>query len=275
LRSRSFVLSGEQIGAARAIARLGQAELARLSGLSLETIKRLEGIRGPVDANVRTIAAIIDAFNRKSVALELDEDGHVGVCLASALVPPTLTVDEVRSQGPEADPAVYRLIYFSRATAAALAAMEASVDAIRKVSARRNAELGVTGMLMVQDGWFLGALEGVKAAVQQVFGAISTDPRNSAPEVLQSRFVAQRQFSDWKVCCGLFASDEEAFAQEPSISGGFHPASLSPASALGLLALAHDQKAESPRRGQMTWNPCPLADQCLDNACVASARRLA
>jgi hypothetical protein len=130
-------------------------------------------------------------------------------------------------------------------------------------------------MLMAQDGWFLGALEGAKEAVQQIYGAISADPRHSAPEVIQNRFVAQRQFPAWSVWCGLFASDEEVFAHEPSMADGFHPASLSPASALGLLTLAHDLEAETPRQARGGWNPCPLADQCLDKACVASVRRLA
>ena len=275
MRNRPFILTGEQVRAARAIARIGQAELAKLSGLSLETIKRLEGIRGPVDANVRTIAAIIEAFSGRSVSLELDEDGRVGVCLASELVPPRLISDVARQQVPEAGQAIYRLIYYSRVTEAALAVMEASLDEIQEESTRRNAELGVTGMLMIQEGWFLGALEGAKEAVQQVFGAVSTDPRHSAPEVLQNRFIAKRQFPGWSVFCGLFASDEEIFAQEPSMSGGFHPASLSPASALGLLALAHEMRAEAPRQSRGSWNPCSLADKCLDRACIASARRVA
>ena len=40
-----FGLTGEQIRAARALGRIEQAELAKRSGLSLETIKRLERLR--------------------------------------------------------------------------------------------------------------------------------------------------------------------------------------------------------------------------------------
>jgi hypothetical protein len=275
VRNRPFILTGEQIRAARAIARIGQVELARLSNLSLETIKRLEGIRGPVDANVRTIAAIMEAFSGKSVTLELDEDGRIGVCLASDLVPAGLTFDMPQRQVPAAGQAIYRLLYYSRVTEAALAVMESSLDEVRAESMRRNAELGVTGMLFVQDGWFLGVLEGVKGAVQQSYGAISTEPGQSVPVVIQARFVAQRQFASWNLFCGRFESDQDSFAQEPSLAGGFNPASLSPAAALGLLALAHEREAESPRRGRGGWNPCSLADQCLEQACIASTRRFA
>ena len=164
MTSRSFILTGEQIRAARAIARIGQAELAALCDLSLETIKRLEGIRGPVEANVRTIAAIVEAFDRKSVSLELGEDGRVGVRLASGPAAPTLSSDPVRSTASETERSAYRLIYYSRAAGPTLAAMESILSEIQDVSARRNAELGVTGMLMAQNGWFLGALEGDKVS---------------------------------------------------------------------------------------------------------------
>ena len=74
-----LTLTGEQIRAARALSRVEQAELARLSGLSLETIKRLERIRGPVDANARTLRAIQDAFGNIGVQFEGDDTGKVGV----------------------------------------------------------------------------------------------------------------------------------------------------------------------------------------------------
>ncbi len=73
-------LSGEQIRAARAILRMDQAALARGAGLSLETIKRLEGMRGPVEANTRTVAAIAAEFQRLGVGFDSREKA-VGVWL--------------------------------------------------------------------------------------------------------------------------------------------------------------------------------------------------
>ncbi len=143
------------------------------------------------------------------------------------------------------------------------------------MSARRNAEIGVTGMLMTNSGWFLGVLEGDKAAVQQIYGAISADPTHGAPEVLQGRYVPHRQFTGWGVCCGRFTSDDAVFAHDPVMAGGFHPVGLSPAAALGLLTIARDLEAELPRRHCGGWDPCPLASQCLDDICVASVRRRA
>jgi transcriptional regulator with XRE-family HTH domain len=56
------MLTGEQIKAARAMARLEQKALAQAAGLSFDTIKRLEMIRGPISANTHTEEALRRAF---------------------------------------------------------------------------------------------------------------------------------------------------------------------------------------------------------------------
>ncbi len=75
-------LSGEQIRAGRAILRIDQVSLAKGAGVSLETIKRLEAMRGPVEANTRTVAAIAAAFHRQGVGFDSREK-VVGVWLQS------------------------------------------------------------------------------------------------------------------------------------------------------------------------------------------------
>ena len=69
------MITGEQIRAARGLARLDQAELAEQAGVSLETIKRLERLRGPISADTTTEAAIRSAFTALNVIF-IEEDGH-------------------------------------------------------------------------------------------------------------------------------------------------------------------------------------------------------
>jgi PAS domain S-box-containing protein len=71
--------TGEQIRAARAIARLEQSALAEASGLSLDTIKRIEGIHGPVQVKARVYRAIIEAFQAHGVELECHGESDFGV----------------------------------------------------------------------------------------------------------------------------------------------------------------------------------------------------
>ena len=76
-------LTGEQIRAARALLRLEQRDVARLSGLSVETIKRLERVRGRVDAHFRTVATLQRTFGDLGVQFVAREGGAIGVSLHS------------------------------------------------------------------------------------------------------------------------------------------------------------------------------------------------
>ena len=76
------ILTGEQIRAARALSRIEQAELARAAGLSLQTIKRLERFKGPIEATTRTLAALTKAFHAAGVVFDLDKGAGPGLRLA-------------------------------------------------------------------------------------------------------------------------------------------------------------------------------------------------
>jgi DNA-binding XRE family transcriptional regulator len=69
------MLTGEQIRAARAILRMDQMTLAQNAGISVETVKRLEKLDGPLEAKAETLEAIKDVF--VSDGLILEEDGSV------------------------------------------------------------------------------------------------------------------------------------------------------------------------------------------------------
>jgi transcriptional regulator with XRE-family HTH domain len=264
-------LTGEQIRAARALARIDQTELAKRTSLSLETIKRLERIRGPVDGNIRTLNAIIEAFEALEIRFDSSDDGGIGVGKRGAGAPGA-------AQGsPGADgeprPLLHRLIYFSSATAASGAELRAVLDDIRKLVPQQNAACGLTGVLLVSDGRFLQVLEGSREAVLQIYGAISTDSRHRELRVIESRAVASRHFPDWSLCCGLFASDCEHFRGIPSMEDGFHPERLSPASALSLLSLVRNLELEDPRNRRDSIVACVLQAQCRDRACADGKRR--
>lgn len=284
MNSRSMLLTGEQIRAARALARLDQAELAKQCGLSLETIKRLERIRGPIDATVRTLNAIERAFSLAGVGFEVDDSGKIGVYTllknaagdaglsggpilareVAPLAPPRPSPSEGR------EPVLQRLIYFSTAAPETAAGMQDFLGGVLKRSAVRNAALGVTGALLACDGRFLQALEGTKEAIQQVYGAISIDPRHNSLRILQWRSINSRLFGDWVLCCGIFPSDAEVFALEPGMAEGFRPEILSPAAALGLLSIVRDLQRQPPRDRCADPRECSLTDACLDRICVAS-----
>ncbi len=267
----SSVLTGEQIRAARALARIDQSELARRCSLSLETIKRLERIRGPVGANSRTLQALFEAFSAMGIAFDSCEDGGVGVCLAGD---PARTAEggarSSRTARRSPDTSCHRLIYYSTANPDA-GHLHELLDQVQASGARRKATLDVTGILFAYDGRFLSVLEGPRDKVRQVYGEISCDRRHAALSIISDQSAPARRFSDWSVCCGLFQSDAEMVGDEPALREGFHPEGLSPASALGLLTVLRDLAETAPRKDLHSRRPCPLADICLDRPCAMGA----
>ncbi|MFT4912168.1 MAG: transcriptional regulator with XRE-family HTH domain [Brevundimonas sp.] len=277
MQSSMSALSGEQIRAARALIRIDQADLARRCGLSLETIKRLERIRGPVDANSRTLRALFEVFAAMGVAFDNCEDGGVGVC-RSAGKPFRTALDTARPTAtprqmdqPPAETACHRLIYYSTANRENAPPLHELLEQIQTSGARRKATLDVTGILYAQAGRFLSVLEGTRDSVRQVFGAISCDRRHSSLSIISDQSAPVRYFPDWSVCCGRFPSDAQMVGDEPSLRKGFHPEALSPASALGLLNVMRDLQEASPRNDLRSRSPCPLAGTCLDRACAERA----
>lgn len=63
------MIVGSQMRAARALLGLDQRELARLSGLSLPTIQRMESSPGSVRAVVDSLERVLEAFTAAGVEL--------------------------------------------------------------------------------------------------------------------------------------------------------------------------------------------------------------
>jgi predicted transcriptional regulator len=76
------MITSEQVRAARALLRWEQKDLAEASGISLPSIKRLEGIMGALSAQYSTVDAIIAAFDRAGV--EFTNGDEPGVKLRKA-----------------------------------------------------------------------------------------------------------------------------------------------------------------------------------------------
>jgi predicted transcriptional regulator len=76
------MLSSDQIRGARAVLRLSQAELAEASSVSLETIKRLEGMDGELKVRLETLSKIKTALEKAGVEFIPENGGGAGVRLA-------------------------------------------------------------------------------------------------------------------------------------------------------------------------------------------------
>ena len=90
----------------------------------------------------------------------------------------------------------FRLIYRSRSKVAE-ANRDAELSNIFRVARRKNAELGITGALLMYHDWFAQTLEGEERAVRALYARIEKDPRHDTVEMLEDGFVASRVFARW------------------------------------------------------------------------------
>ncbi|MCE2913944.1 MAG: BLUF domain-containing protein [Rubrivivax sp.] len=89
-----------------------------------------------------------------------------------------------------------RLLYASRAVPTV--DHEELVAILRKCKVN-NPLLGVTGVLCFSEGIFLQALEGGRAAVNQLYNRIAADPRHESVQLLTYSEIGERRFAGWSM----------------------------------------------------------------------------
>jgi len=97
-------------------------------------------------------------------------------------------------------PTEHALIYVSRSNSNVHDSSASEI--IRSILAQsraKNARLGVTGALLFSEGYFCQVLEGERAAIEEIFNAIESDPRHRDVTLLTFRPSAPRRFPDWSM----------------------------------------------------------------------------
>ncbi|GAB4203496.1 MAG: BLUF domain-containing protein [Tibeticola sp.] len=86
-----------------------------------------------------------------------------------------------------------RLLYASRAVDPS----PAVIEDILAQSRQFNPTCGITGILVYGGGIFLQALEGGRAAVNELYGHIVRDPRHKDVVLLHYEEITERRFGGW------------------------------------------------------------------------------
>ena len=89
---------------------------------------------------------------------------------------------------------VFQLVYTSSATQEFWP--DDLFDLVEK-SRSKNAQRGLTGMLLFHEGRFLQLLEGPELAVRDCFRMIQRDPRHESVQVVVTGISEERDFPGW------------------------------------------------------------------------------
>jgi hypothetical protein len=129
---------------------------------------------------------------------------------------------------------LHRLLYVSRSDAEGVA-FETLTEQVVEVSARNNARVGVTGLLVAFDGWFLQALEGGRAETSATFARIARDPRHAVLELISAGPIDARLFGRWSMSARTITPAAAPVLDMLGARGGMDPRELDGAGALRLM----------------------------------------
>lgn len=87
-----------------------------------------------------------------------------------------------------------------------------------------NRKLGVTGALLLRDDWFVQALEGDEATVQELYDRICKDVRHERISVVERGQVTDRVFSRWAMARVSEDGDHDIPLIASATRGGAVPA---------------------------------------------------
>jgi hypothetical protein len=99
-------------------------------------------------------------------------------------------------------PMLEQVIYTSTATRPQT---EDDLAALLDKAREYNEQLGLSGLLIYDDGAFFQILEGEDDALEQLYERIEQDPRHHDMFLLLRRPIAERNFAGWSMgfCCAV------------------------------------------------------------------------
>lgn len=140
-----------------------------------------------------------------------------------------------------------QLLYVSR-TSPGLTATE--LDGILTGSRRRNALLGITGLLLYIDGGFLQLLEGEEQPLRELYGRIAADRRHWELRLMLDREMRSRAFPEWHMGFERPAMDDPETAGMFGVARSAIHDGLAPATgrivAMMLQTFYHVQQSDAP-----------------------------
>lgn len=131
--------------------------------------------------------------------------------------------------------ALYCVIYASRVNPAHLKDIDATLRDILVTATRKNSKRDVTGLLIAHRGWFVQALEGPAAVVQERFRVIIGDPRHRDAVILAEGATQARLFGAWSMCAKTLSPTDATVLEMLDQKTTFNPADVPERTVIRLL----------------------------------------
>ena len=128
----------------------------------------------------------------------------------------TLTTPEVNLSENSEKETYLQLVYIS---ASSVEFTQQDLKQLLAKARENNQRIGVSGMLIYDQGSFFQVLEGPEESVYKVYDLIGGDPRHDNVQLLMKNIVEDRSFEDWSM--GFVNTEKEPLCRLPGFSDFF------------------------------------------------------
>ena len=127
-----------------------------------------------------------------------------------------------------------QLVYFSKCTSPSKEKKE-TIESILSKAQRVNDELGISGLLVFSNDFYIQALEGPRNNVNDLYFRIQGDPRHTDPQMLLYRDINQRDFGEWSMAWANETNEKRDMYFKYCATRNFVPSDLTGQGGLSLL----------------------------------------
>ncbi len=116
---------------------------------------------------------------------------------------------------------------------------------IREVAIRKNEKIGITGMLLAGNDYFLQCIEGGREAVNRLYSEIVPDTRHRHIVLLRYSEISKREFENWSMGFVLLSETKKDLILKHSTTTDFNPFEMSAESSHDLLLALRKTASET------------------------------
>lgn len=132
----------------------------------------------------------------------------------------------------------------------ALQNQHALLGSILEASVRNNADVAVTGMLLLYRQHFIQALEGPAEGVEAIYRRVLRDSRHWDLKLIEDATAPSRSFAGWAMCGYNLAPADNEILEVLALRRGFDPRQIGGLGALSLLRTVHAVQQRVALRGE-------------------------
>lgn len=119
-------------------------------------------------------------------------------------------------------------------------------DEYRKIllnAQTKNNDLGITGMLVFNQKYFLQVLEGDRSALNQLYIKIAKDPRHRNLEILCVEEMPTRDYADWSMGYAAPTTLIRSLFMKYGVTAEFNPYKMNTSASLAMMRELSEQTA--------------------------------